>query len=180
MLRQNMHKVLLVFLSCFIILVFAVPAAHAAENETVYPGGMLTAPPPAKDFIPRYESVTSPLGTGTVPMGSINPGDVYLDSGIVNIAKNPNGTIALSGSTSAYVKVQEIGLRLTLQRWTGTYWTSVYTSSDFTAANAASVNGSANASASAGYYYRVMGTHWINHLGVNEQGITYGEPWSYE
>lgn len=182
MFKHNMHKVLLVVLSCFMLLVLTVPA-NAAENETTaYPNGMLTSPPPAADQVGRYYSTTtSRLGSGGLasPQGSLNPGDVYLDSGITTIGKSPSGDIAMSGTTSAYTVVQKIGVRLTLQRYTGSYWTSVATTSDTVLSNSSYVSTSSTASATKGYYYRVVGTHWINQNGITEQGTYNGASWAY-
>jgi hypothetical protein len=175
MLRHNLHKVLLVVLSCFIVLLFTVPA-HAAGAVTVYPNGMLTPPPPASDMVARYVSNSSRLSINST---TLSASDIYLNLGITTIGKTSSGDIGMSGTTTAYSIVSTIGVKLSLQQWSGSSWTSIYTSSDTTSSNAASVTMTASRSAAKGYYYRLVGTHWVSHNGTYESGTYTGESYAY-
>ncbi|MDF2924970.1 MAG: hypothetical protein K0R57_3884 [Paenibacillaceae bacterium] len=179
MLKKKLYQTWLFALSCFLLLAVLVPVQTAAADGITYPGGMLTAPPPPQDMTGRYVSTTIRSDGVVSPLGMLNPGDIYLNTGSVTIGTAGNGDIAMNGSTFAYSVVQQVGVRLTLQRWSGSYWSSVYVSSDKTSSNSVSVTLSTSSTALKGYYYRVVGTHWINHNGVNEQGTSYGDSWAY-
>lgn len=177
MLKKTLQKFLLVMLSCFTVLAISIPAQAAAAG-TGYPDGMLTAPPPAMDLFGRYEP-SGRLSGLILPQGSLNPGDIYLERGTASIGLADSGDIYMFGRTTAYKFVEEIGVQLTLQRWTGSYWTSVYVSSAATTNNVNMITTSDVTSGLKGYYYRVVATNWIKHKGVHEEGKTYGDSWAY-
>lgn len=178
MLKHTMKKVLLTALSCMMLLALALPV-QASGAPTPFPGGMLTAPPPASDLFGHYESTTIRQNGGIFPLGVLNPSDIYLNRGSTEISKASSSQILMNGKTTAYTNVQVIGVKMTLQRWTGTYWTSVHVSSEYSIPDFNLISANATASASTGYYYRVVGTHWINHNGVTEQGTSYGDSWAF-
>lgn len=175
MLKHNLHKILLVFLSCFLVFTLAAPVQAAAPKKEP---GMLTSPPPAEDFVTRY--VPGPeASTGEITTQAFSPYHLYLVTGDVQIGVSGTGNLSLGGSTTANTNVQTIGIGLTVQRWTGSYWVQVYKATDRTLSNVMAVMKSDETTAVKGYYYRTVGKHWINHNGVYEEGTTYGTAMAY-
>jgi hypothetical protein len=172
MLKNNLHKILFVILACFLVLVTAIPASAAsAAAPKTYENGMKTPPPPKEDLIPYYRSTTSSISTGGISIMSMNPGDIYLDSGASIIGINPaNGAPVFQGSTTAQMMVAEVGVVCELQQWNGSYWVTVATSPSITAYNNAGSSTSATYNAPRGYYYRTYSTHWAINNGKREQG----------
>lgn len=174
MLKNNLHKVLLVVMACFLVLVTALPvsAAGTKKNEP----GMLTPPPPDIYKYPSYGSVTGgTAGTGgDVSINSMNPGDIYLNYGVSDIGYDPNNSKAVfSGTTHATQLVGEVGIMCELQRWTGSSWVTVATTEPTKWYNNYLATITASSSNwSKGYYYRTYSTHWVLHNGTRETGYS--------
>lgn len=133
------------------ILIFIVPlhsVAFAAES------GAKTAPPPAE------------MGT----MGAFDPNHQYLEDGYSIFSDLGNGDIKISGITKAKSYVDEIGVKIGLQKWTGTDWNQIYTSPSYTDTNARLFEAYAYLNVETGYYYRIVSSHWAKEGNVYEQG----------
>lgn len=171
MLKLNLHKVLLVVMACFLVLVTAVPASAAGTQKTE--PGMLTPPPPDIYKYPSYSS-TRDSGDGEISINAMNPGDIYLDYGVSDIGWDPNNQKAVfSGTTNATQFVQEAGILCELQRWTGSSWVTVDSSApSYWYNNVLASTSDSSSNWSSGYYYRTYSTHWVFHNGVRETGYS--------
>lgn len=97
-----------------------------------------------------------------------------ISDGQCYIANNGDGTIRISGSTSTFYAVGQIGVKLTLQYYSGGKWSTLNTYS-YNNYNSNYVFGGKVLSVSRGYNYRVIGTHTSLDGGVNESGQSYSE-----
>jgi len=97
-----------------------------------------------------------------------------ISGGQCKIVNNGDGTINISGSTSAYYAVEKIGLKLSLQYLSGGKWCASKSYS-YAKYNASSVSGGQLLSVSGGYYYRVVGQHSSLNGSVSESGQSYSE-----
>lgn len=95
-----------------------------------------------------------------------------ISGGQCYIANNGDGTIRITGSTSTFYAVGEIGLKLSLQYYSGGKW-STLSSYSYSNANSDYVYGGKTITVSKGYNYRVMAQHTSYNGGVNESGQSY-------
>ncbi|WP_045572889.1 hypothetical protein [Desulfosporosinus sp. I2] len=98
----------------------------------------------------------------------------YISGGQCKIVNNGNGTINISGSTSTYTAVQQIGLQLNLQYLSGGQWVTLNTYS-YTNYSSANVSGGKLLTVSGGYNYRVFAQHTSLNGGISESGQSYSE-----
>lgn len=107
--------------------------------------------------------------------GVVKP-NIYqtISGGQCSIVNNGNGTINISGSTSTYSAVGQIGLQLNLQYLSGGQWYTLNTYSYYNY-NSAYVYGGQLLSVSRGYYYRVFAQHTSLNGGISESGQSYSE-----
>jgi hypothetical protein len=97
-----------------------------------------------------------------------------ISGGQCKIVNNGNGTVNISGSTSTYYAVDQIGLKLNLQYLSGGQWKTVNTYSYYKY-DSAYVSGGQLLSVSKGYYYRVLAQHTSLDGSVSESGQSYSE-----
>jgi len=97
-----------------------------------------------------------------------------ISGGQCQIVNNGNGTVNISGSTSTYYAVEQIGLKLNLQYLSGGQW---YTMNNYSYYNynSAYVSGGQLLGVSSGYYYRVFAQHTSLNGSINESGQSYSE-----
>jgi hypothetical protein len=178
MLKHNLHKVLLVLLSCFLIMSLSAPIQAAAPKK--HENGALTSPPPAEDMTARYVPNYSTPDDGGMSTQSVwNPNHIYLSRGETNMGVSYDNDLVYMGNTYALQFVQQVGIQLTLQRWTGDYWVDVDRAPQSILYNTAQAGWSHELWVAPGYYYRCVGTHWIDHNGIHEDGVFYGNPKLY-
>ncbi len=115
-------------------------------------------------------TVTKLSGSGVVSPQSFQT----ISGGQCQIVNNGNGTINISGSTSTYTAVQQIGLKLNLQYLSGGQWVTLNTFS-YTNYSSANVSGGKLLSVSRGYNYRVFAQHSSINGSVSESGQSYSE-----
>lgn len=90
---------------------------------------------------------------------------------IVNIG---NGSINMSGSTSTYNPVDQIGLQLNLQYLSAGQWKTVPNATySYYKYNLSYVSGGRLLGVSRGYYYRVFAQHTSLNGGISESGQSY-------
>ena len=92
----------------------------------------------------------------------------YLSSGSGHISIVGTRQVNVSGSTSAYQKVDKIKVTLYLQRLENGSWVHVTTLGPKTNTNANYVSNSKTYSVTGGYYYRVYGGHTVIENGASE------------
>lgn len=97
-----------------------------------------------------------------------------ISDGQCSIANNGDGTIRISGSTSTRNTVDEIGLALSLQRYSNGKWSTLKKYS-FTKNGSDYVFGGKVISVSKGYNYRVIAQHKSLNDGISESGQSYSE-----
>lgn len=141
----------------FILIWMMVLPMQGKAASSMEPGA-LTAPPP--DLIQ--------------PLTLFDPNFSYLERGAGYISELSSGKVNIWGESAATVHVSEIGVGLTLQRWTGEKWIDVISG------QSAVDNQSAYAyqshildSVAKGYYYRTKSSHWIREGKVYESGTRY-------
>ncbi|MFD0872223.1 Uncharacterised protein [Chlamydia abortus] len=157
-----------------LVLCFAMAGTAAAEPASPYPNGAKTAPPPESDMHPEpifvHDFTPAPGDFGTY---KFEPWHKYLDSGNVSITDRGNGKVGFSGTTFATQKVSTVALKLTLQMWTGKEWIDLK-EIEFKDSNDITVYGSDTRDCLTGYYYRVLGYHWVIQGTDFERGYTTG------
>lgn len=84
---------------------------------------------------------------------------IYLADGHGSLTLTAYRTLGMSGSTSCYQYVDEVNVKLYLQRLVNGTWTTVATLGPKTAYNDYYVSNSKSYSVAGGYYYRVYGGH---------------------
>lgn len=151
-----MKKTTILVLSIILLWITALPIQGEAASP-IEPGA-LTAPPP--DLVH--------------PLTLFDPNYSYLERGAGYISELSNGRINIWGDTSATVHVGEIGVGLTLQRWTGKEWIDVANGTPSVDSDSAyAYQSHILTSVAKGYYYRTKSTHWIIHGKVYESGTRY-------
>ncbi len=144
-------KIIAIMLTLVCLFVCNIQVLAADERlGTIVDGSLLTEETGA-------ETTAYPLARGT-----------YLSSGSGAITIKGARSVAVSGGTSAYQKVDEIKVTLHLQRLVGNQWVTVNTLGPKTAYNAYTVSNSKTYSVTGGYYYRVSGSHIVNEDGRSE------------
>lgn len=143
----------LLLLICFVMSTFHVSAADELLG-TVVDGSLLTDGTEA-------EGVAYPRARGA-----------YLSSGSGRIAIMGTRSVSVSGSTSAYQSVDQIKVKLHLQRLVNGSWVTVKTLGPKTRYNDYYVSNSNTYSVTGGYYYRVTGTHIVIEDGRSEAAVS--------
>lgn len=139
-----------------------------------------------KKLIPLLLSIFMLLGTqvslGATEIklsgvGVVSPQSFQTISGgqctIVNIG---NGSVNISGSTSTYYAVSEIGLQLSLQYLSDGQWKAVPGGAySYYRNNSSNVTGGQLLNVTRGYNYRIFAQHTSFNGGINEIGQSYSE-----
>lgn len=134
----------------------------------------LILPLQAKAELMEQGALTNSPPTLFQPFTLFDPDFVYLEKGGGYISEMSDGKVNFWGETYGTVRVNEIGIQLTLQRWTGSEWVSILAASATTDENSAHVYESVIASNVAkGYYYRTKSQHWIVKGNTYEGGTRY-------
>ncbi|MGQ7889259.1 DUF6147 family protein [Paenibacillus sp. WC2504] len=107
------------------------------------------------------------------PYTAFDPGFKFLESGGGSITNKGNGSTVISGQSSSTQYVDEIGVRLVLQRWNGSTWNDIVIFGDAINKNDYTVYGAQSINVQTDYYYRVKTVHWVTTNGVKEQGERY-------
>ncbi|MFC4600280.1 hypothetical protein [Cohnella hongkongensis] len=144
------------FLLVTLILALMMPAAFAQADQ----GTPLakTAPPP-NDF-----SILTVF----------DPDYLYLENGRPYIFSDGDNKVRIAGDTLGTIRVDEIGVMLTLQRWTGSAWIDVFFGGSVTDTDSAYIYSSnSNLEVESGYYYRTKSYHWIEEGSTTEDGYRY-------
>lgn len=94
-----------------------------------------------------------------------------ISDGSCQLSNNGNGNISISGDTSTYSPVTEIGLTLNLQYLSNGNWYTLQSYS-YTANNASYKSGGQKLSVSRGYYYRVLAEHTAYNESTYETGYS--------
>lgn len=165
--RKKLGLTLLVMI---LALVAALPVS--ASNEQALEPGALTPPPPPEDFVTRYIPIDN--GSGISLNGAFNPNHIYLSYGYVDAVVYEDGYVSYGGTTVATQNVQEIGVQVVLQRWTGDFWMDVDNLGTKRGYNIDIKSDSGGYTTKKGYYHRVRAYHYVDHLGVYESGHTIG------
>ncbi|SDF66364.1 hypothetical protein SAMN04488542_114123 [Fontibacillus panacisegetis] len=98
----------------------------------------------------------------------------YLEKGQGYLTDQGKQKVNIWGESYGTVRVDEIGVQLTLQRWTGSDWIDVYYGASVKESNAAYAYSSiSNISVLSGYYYRTKSYHWIKKGSTLESGYRY-------
>lgn len=102
--------------------------------------------------------------------------DAYqlLAEGSCQLADNGDSTISISGYTSTYYSVSQVGLTLHLQYFSNGNWYTVQTY-NYTRYNTSYVSGGQYLAVSPGYYYRVFAEHTAYNGSIYETGYSYTE-----
>lgn len=147
---RSIQRVLVLVLFCILLL----PAHSFAKESATQPK---TPPPP-----------------DVSPFTGFDPDFEYLEKGQGYLTDQGDNKANIWGETFATKRVDEIGVQLTLQRWTGSAWIDVYYGASVEDTNAAYVYSSiSNVPVLSGYYYRTVSYHWIKEGSVTESGYRY-------
>lgn len=143
---KHIFKVLV--LICLSMLITTTIAAKNPKGND----GMKTDPPPMEMTI----------------MGNLGDHD-YLSSGDADLEHVGGGGVNFLADTNAYIDVDYIYARATLQQWSGSYWISKEQVDD-SDTNIDEVLTGGSYTVPSGYYYRVHSFHQVQHNGVTESG----------
>lgn len=105
-----------------------------------------------------------------IPYSAFDPKFVSLESGVASVYDKGSGKITISGETNAKQTVSTIGIKIVVQRWTGSAWVDYYTGSSYTKSNNSYILTNEEKTVSTGYYYRTVSTHWTIKGTVREEG----------
>ena len=97
-----------------------------------------------------------------------------ISGGQCSIVNNGNGTLNISGSTSTYNSVDQVGLQLNLQYLSDGQWKTL-NSYNYYKYNSNYVYGGQLLGVSHGYYYRVFAQHTSLKGEISESGQSYSE-----
>lgn len=152
--KQKVRFLLLLLIS---ILTFGAMQAYAADDRlgTVVDGSLLT------DDTEATMTVT-PKARGT-----------FFSSGTGGISISGARQVCASGETTCYYAVDQISVKLCVQRLAGNSWVTVYTAPTATKYNAYRVSTSRYYSVTGGYYYRLAGIHEAYDNGAYEGTASY-------
>ncbi|PAK53846.1 hypothetical protein [Paenibacillus sp. 7541] len=137
---------------------------------------LLLLPLPASAYEPAAsaEAHTLPPRENLAPNTVFDPKFDYLEKGQGYLTNQGKQRVNIWGESYGTVRVDEIGVQLTLQRWTGSAWIDVYLGPNSKEQNAAYVYSSiSNISVLSGYYYRTKSYHWIKKGSTVESGYRY-------
>jgi len=122
----------------------------------------------------QVQAKTTPPPTEFTLLTVFDPDYLYLENGHAYIFNDGDEKVKIAGESSGTIRVDEIGVQVTLQRWTGIAWIDVFFGSSITDSDAAYVYSSySNVSVESGYYYRAKAYHWIVEGAVSESGYRY-------
>lgn len=96
----------------------------------------------------------------------------YLADGTCGIGDRGNGVVALTGSTKASEKVEEIAVTIYLQYLSGSNWVDIGGPWKFTDWDVSAVYGGLDGLAEPGYSYRSRCVHEVRQGGVYETGYS--------
>ncbi|CAH1212250.1 hypothetical protein PAECIP111893_03509 [Paenibacillus plantiphilus] len=148
-------------ISLLLVIALLILPSHIFANGTTQIAGAKTSPPPLL----------------ITPFTIFDPSFIYLEKG--------QGYISYSGTTGNYkvniwaetfgvIRVDEIGVVPTLQRWTGSAWIDVfYGSNAIDYDSAYTYQSHNNISVLSGYYYRTKSYHWAKEGTTTESGYRY-------
>lgn len=153
-----MVKRIILFSALAFLCILTVLSPETSASSTSKGGKFALTPPPPNVSL----------------FGFFNPNHDYLLDGWNTISALGSGRVKLSGTTLAVSNVDTVGIQMTLQRWTGTSWISVYPGPSGTNNNDDSVSQEYTYQGVAGYYYRIVSSHWIYEGAVYESGSITG------
>jgi hypothetical protein len=104
-----------------------------------------------------------------VPFSVFDPNHIYLNNG-TNTIILAAGSLTISGTTTAVVISDSIGITFYLQKWNGTSWETVGSGSTTGTNLTSSYSTSVVKSTTAGQYYRARTIHWVIENGKYEEG----------
>lgn len=157
-LKKIILFVLVIIFAGFSSVVASPVKGYAAPIVIQEPEGALTLPPP----------------TFIQPLTVFDPNYTYLEKGGSSISDLGSQKVNIWGETFGTVHVDEIGVQLTLERWTGSAWVEIYSGSSTTDTASAYVYQSYIISpVQKGYYYRAKSQHWVKKGNTNESGTRY-------
>lgn len=139
----------------FVLLIGILPLQLSAQSliET----GAKTPPPPAT------------FG----PLTSFDPNFDYLDFGHNGINNEGDGTVSVYGDSQATQDVDAIGVKLEVQKWTGSQWIDYDAAPDHEQYNLDYTYDSVSFTVETGYYYRAKSKHWADEGSIHEEGELY-------
>ncbi len=97
-----------------------------------------------------------------------------ISDGQCTIVNNGGGVINISGWTSTYTAVTQVGVQLNIQYLSGGQWYTL-NSYSYYSPNSAYVYGGKSLSVSKGYYYRVLANHTAIKGSLSERGQSHSE-----
>lgn len=136
-----------------LVMALILPASAQALGGTG--SGAKTSPPP---------------GSVVVYSSTFDPNHKYLRDGVTVLSNAESGKASVTGTTTSSVKVDTIGVKWKIERWTGSSWVEVVSTPDYTDSNTTLVAAGLSSKVTSGYYYRVISTHWVIKSGVREEG----------
>jgi hypothetical protein len=128
----------------------------------------------AHDAAAAQAKTSPPPSSFLAPNTIFHPDFDFLEKGQGYLSYQGDNKVNIWGETYGTVRVNEIGIQVTLQRWTGSTWTDVYIGASVKERNAAYAYTSVrDISVLSGYYYRVKAYHWIRKDNTTESGYRY-------
>jgi hypothetical protein len=127
-------------------LLFLVCVPHAWAAKSVETSGAKTPPPPLNIIFQPYD-----LG------GSY----VYMRDAISTITDKGNGKVGITGETVATQSVDDISVKMFLQKWDGSSWSDIASSLVYSTTNFYYIQAGENMLVQTGYYYRTRSEHKV-------------------
>ncbi|GKU76437.1 hypothetical protein L3i20_v208340 [Paenibacillus sp. L3-i20] len=117
-----------------------------------------TAPPP---------NIVQPFASFT--------GYKYLQSSLINFNDNKNQKVEISITSQTKSSVQQLGISVVTQKWTGSAWTDFSSTSTINKSNTSSLSEQVTKEIESGYYFRIKVTHTAKQGTVTEQAVEYSQ-----
>lgn len=128
----------------------------------------------AQDTSAAAHAKTPPPPSFVSPFTVFDPNFDYLEKGQGYLTDQGKQKVNIWGESYGTVRVDKIGVQLTLQRWTGSEWIDVYFGASVEDSNTAYAYSSIrDISVLSGYYYRTKSYHWAKKGTTVESGYRY-------
>lgn len=125
----------------------------------------------------QVQALTSPPPLQITPFTIFDPSFIYLENGQSYISYSGtagNYKVSISADTYGVIRVDEIGVLPTLQRWTGSAWIDASVGTSAIAYDSAyTYQSHINIPVLSGYYYRTKSYHWVKEGATTESGYRY-------
>ena len=127
--------------------------------------GIASATVSAETSLPPIKSISTE--SESIVVNTINTQNSLFKQWTCGITDNHNGTVTISGSTTATITVEYLDVKVYLQRLNGSTWVDV-TSRTYSDTSSSRVSNYSSVAVTTGYYYRTRSVHTIRNSGQSQ------------